>query len=337
MTWICAPMLTNPGRGAINPARSLRCTSVAVPGMATSHSSYTTATSGLLPSPDPAVISSRDGQVDPDETSPLFPTHRTHVPQSNHPVSAFLNKNTGLLLVVASQFFFSAMNISVKWLSNLDEPIPTLELIWVRMVIMFGRKIPNPFLGPKSVRGLLFCWAFGMYFSLQGLSLSDATVLTFIAPILTGFSGAIFLKEPLSLKEFFLGVSHNLFLVFQRGLSEVVTPNKRMLSVIAALLGVLGATGTFTVTRAIGKRAHPLHCLTYHSCMIVFAVIFEFIVYRTTPSALSIAGTAIIMSSAIYISLTKKSTPKSTTGPTNERPPPTQPATTPIRSHDDPI
>jgi drug/metabolite transporter (DMT)-like permease len=47
-----------------------------------------------------------------------------------------------------------------------------------------------------------------MYFSLQGLSLSDATVLTFIAPILTGFSGAIFLKEPLSLKELFSGCKY---------------------------------------------------------------------------------------------------------------------------------
>jgi drug/metabolite transporter (DMT)-like permease len=40
-----------------------------------------------------------------------------------------------------------------------------------------------------------------MYFSLHHLSLSDSTVLSFIAPILTGFSGAVFLKEPLSLKE----------------------------------------------------------------------------------------------------------------------------------------
>jgi len=219
--------------------------------------------------------------------------------------------------------------------------------------------------------------------------------LTFIAPILTGFSGAIFLKEPLSLKELFSGFCSFLGVVLiakpqslfgTSSVSEVVTPNKRMLSVIAALLGVLGATGTYTVTRAIGKRAHPLHCLTYHALVcvlastigmvifqitpvipkhalvwlltllisilgliaqtllamglqretasrsvlavytsIVFAVIFEFIVYRTTPSTLSIAGTAIIMSSAIYISLTKKSTPKSTTGSTRERPPPTQP------------
>jgi drug/metabolite transporter (DMT)-like permease len=47
-----------------------------------------------------------------------------------------------------------------------------------------------------------------MYFSLQHLSLSDATVLTFMAPILTGFSGAVFLKEPLSIGEVLAGCKH---------------------------------------------------------------------------------------------------------------------------------
>lgn len=47
-----------------------------------------------------------------------------------------------------------------------------------------------------------------MYFSLQYLSLSDAVVLKFLAPILTGFSGVIFLKESLSLKGVFAGREH---------------------------------------------------------------------------------------------------------------------------------
>ena len=47
-----------------------------------------------------------------------------------------------------------------------------------------------------------------MYFSLQYLSLSDATVLTFIAPILTGFSGAVFLNESLSFGEVLAGRTH---------------------------------------------------------------------------------------------------------------------------------
>jgi drug/metabolite transporter (DMT)-like permease len=99
-----------------------------------------------------------------------------------------------------------------------------------------------------------------MYFSLQYLPLSDATVLTFITPTLTTFSGAIFLKEVLSLKETcagckfsqaisviiavygvllvcsFFGViliarPHFLFGSPKGEPSEVVTPGQRMLSV----------------------------------------------------------------------------------------------------------
>ena len=43
-------------------------------------------------------------------------------------MSAFIDENSGLLLVAASQFFFSGMNLSVKLLNGLDEPVPTLEV-----------------------------------------------------------------------------------------------------------------------------------------------------------------------------------------------------------------
>ncbi|KAI0247427.1 hypothetical protein BJV78DRAFT_1364195 [Lactifluus subvellereus] len=352
----------------------------------------------------------------PDETSPLLRDQRTQRTKENlserwHSArlsaSTFVDRNTGLLLVAASQFFFALMGISVKWLSSLNEPVPTLELIWLRMVMtyiysvvyMYMRKIPSPLLGPKGVRTLLVLRGFtgfftlsGMYFSLQYLSLSDATALTFISPILTGFSGAVFLRETLSLKETFAGLCNFFGVILiarpsflfgspKGNQSEMVTPGQRMLSVSAALIGVLGATGTYTLLRAIGKRAHTLHSLSFFSsqcvlistiCMIafkippviptrilwlvmlllvgifgliaqtlltmglqretasrgtlgvytsiVFAVVFEFLVFHTRPSTLSIAGTAIIMSSAIYTSLTKKTVIKPASCPTLERP-----------------
>lgn len=89
------------------------------------------------------------------------------------------------------------------------------------------RRFPNPFLGPKDVRQLRglaeykttcarvnspqvhyhyrFLGISRTYFSLQYLSFSDAMVLKFIAPILTGFSAAMFLKEPPSLKQVMAG------------------------------------------------------------------------------------------------------------------------------------
>ncbi|KAN0135178.1 hypothetical protein V8E53_007069 [Lactarius tabidus] len=340
---------------------------------------------------------SGDGPPIPDETSPLLKTKDAHL----HPtgprrsaLSSFFDDNAGLLLVAASQLFASAMNLSVKVLNSLDEPVPTLELLLVRMVItyvcsvayMYWKKIPDPLLGPKGVRTLLvfrgltgFFGISGLYFSLQYLSLSDATVLTFLVPILTGFSGAVFLKEPLSLRELLAGLCSfvGVLLIarpqFLFGSPQMfsdpskVTQTQRMFSVIVALIGVVGATGAYTIIRGIGKRAHVLHFMMYFSsqCVlactlgmilfkqplviptrtswlvmlfligifgfvsqtlltmglqretagrgtlaiyssIVFAVVFEFIVFRTTPSALSIIGTLIIVSSAIYITLTKK-------------------------------
>ncbi|KAH9036484.1 drug/metabolite transporter [Lactarius pseudohatsudake] len=284
------------------------------------------------------------------------------------------------------------MGVAVKWLIGSDDPVPTLELILVRMVItyvcsvayMYWKRIPDPFLGPKGLRALLvlrgltgFFSLAGMYFSLQYLSLSDATVLTFIAPILTSFSGAAFLKEPLSFRETLSGLSSFLGVVliarpqflfgsqaFSDPSEELVTPAQRMISIAAALIGVLGATAMFTVLRAIGKRAHILQSLNFFAsqCVlgsalgmvlfkvplvvptrvlwlammfvvgilgligqalltmglqretagrsalaiyssIVFAIMFEFIFSRTTPSPLSVIGTLIIVSSAMYITV----------------------------------
>jgi hypothetical protein len=39
-----------------------------------------------------------------------------------------VDNNTGLLLVTASQAFFSLMNLSVKMLNNLDPPVSALEV-----------------------------------------------------------------------------------------------------------------------------------------------------------------------------------------------------------------
>jgi len=216
--------------------------------------------------------------------------------------------------------------------------------------------------------------------------------------VFQGFSGAVFLKEHLSIGEVLAGLcsffgvvlisrpqflfgSSQEFLDPSKGQLDV-TPANRMLSVIAALIGVLGATGTYTVLRAIGKRAHVLHSLTFFSSQsvlvstlgmilfrippvvptrilwvvmlflisvlgliaqilltmglqletagrgtlavytsVIFAVIFEFAVFHTTPSALSITGALVIISSSIYTSLTKRKTATKTVSATTERSP----------------
>ena len=69
-----------------------------------------------------------------DELSPLLKPKRTQAHRKSISErwrtsrSSFLNDNSGLLLVAASGFFFSAMGIAVKWLNSLDNPVPTLEV-----------------------------------------------------------------------------------------------------------------------------------------------------------------------------------------------------------------
>ncbi|TFK51573.1 hypothetical protein OE88DRAFT_1659679 [Heliocybe sulcata] len=322
----------------------------------------------------------------------------------------FVENNSGLLLIASAQLFFALMNVAVKVLNSLDEPVPTLELVFIRMFItyvccisyMLVMGVPDPWLGPKGVRLLLvtrgfsgFFGLFGVYFSLNYLSLSDTTVLTFLGPLTTAAAAALILKEKFTLREGVAGAFSLIGVVliarprFLFGAAPQVpdhghvvegghgdpsqrgTPADRLLAVGLSLLGVLGGTGAALSIRKIGMRAHAVHSLTSFSAycvvasgiamlwqrphlvfphrpewvlmllfigvvgfvaqtmvtlgiqretisrgmmgnyvQIIFATAFERIFFHTTPSPLSILGTLIIVSSAIYVALTKENTNK---------------------------
>ncbi|TFK38438.1 hypothetical protein BDQ12DRAFT_683666 [Crucibulum laeve] len=225
-----------------------------------------------------------------------------------------ISNNTGMLLMTLAQVFGASMNLCVKKLNGIDPPVSPLEIILVRMMLtyivattyMVVMKIPDPYLGPKGVRLLLafrgfsgFFGLFGMYFSLQYLSLSDSVVLTFLAPICTGIAGAFFLGEIFTVKQACAGLfslagvvliarppflfgeaAHIPHIPIADGLHSPIenvekgTPAERLLAVGVALIGVLGATGTFVSVAAIGKRANPLHTMVSFSgqCIIVSSI-----------------------------------------------------------------
>jgi drug/metabolite transporter (DMT)-like permease len=195
---------------------------------------------------------------------------------------SFFYRNVGLFLIAGAQFFFSTMNLCAKLLTSGDPPIHPLEIIFMRMSItwlgalsyLHYNKVPDYLIGPKEVRLLLvvrgvfgFFGLFGIYYSLQYLDLSDAAVLTFLAPILTGYFARIFLKELFLRTELFAGLI-SLFGVIMIarpqslfGTSEIpgqATGLQRLAAVGVALLGVIGAAGAYISIRAIGNRAHPL-------------------------------------------------------------------------------
>jgi drug/metabolite transporter (DMT)-like permease len=216
----------------------------------------------------------------PEDMSPEIPSED---PQPKGRIASFFNQNVGLLFIASAQLFFSTMNLCAKLLTMGNPPIHPLEIIFVRMLVtwlgalayLHYRKVPDYLLGPKGIRILLivrgvvgFFGLFGIYYSLQYLDLSDATVLTFLAPILTGYFGRIFLKEPFLRTELYAGVLSLVGVVliarpqtlFGGGASKTVdaTGLQRLSAVGVALLGVLGAASAYTTIRAIGHRAHPL-------------------------------------------------------------------------------
>ena len=71
---------------------------------------------------------------------------------------------------------------------------------------------------------------FGLYYSLQFLSLSDATVLQFLSPIFTAIGGSIFLNEAFSMREAFAGCEQPTVAVLFHG-----SP----FSQVASLVGVM--------------------------------------------------------------------------------------------------
>ena len=119
-------------------------------------------------------------------------------------VRSFWIRNKGMLLVLASMFFGSGMNIGTRLLETPGPhgaPMHPYQILFVRQSItatcctvygMWSGKIPDFPFGPPKIRWLLvarglcgFFGVFGFYFSLIYLPLAEATVLTFLGPILT--------------------------------------------------------------------------------------------------------------------------------------------------------
>lgn len=137
-----------------------------------------------------------------------------------------------------------------------------------------------------------------MYYSLEYLPLSDATVITFLAPIVACWACSVLIHEPFTRSEQIAGVVSLLGVIMiarptsflpsasttstggngspdgmattnstkahpdSQGLDNV-TPSQRLGAVGVALVGVLGAACAYTTIRWIGQRAHPLISVNY--------------------------------------------------------------------------
>lgn len=162
---------------------------------------------------------------------------------------------------------------------------------------MYTTHTPSRPFGPKPLRSLLilralggFFGVYGIYQSVRWLALSDAMVLTFLAPIFTSYACSLFIPgEKFGLRQqlaaiislcgvVFIAQPTFLFPRLDAPASDPdnVTPHQRMIAVCFGLLGALGATTAYSVIRVIGPRAHPLISVNYFSsaCALISGAAF---------------------------------------------------------------
>ncbi|KAI9002326.1 hypothetical protein BC832DRAFT_115137 [Gaertneriomyces semiglobifer] len=123
----------------------------------------------------------------------------------------FVDTNLGLIYMVFASLSFCCMSVSVKAMSLSAEKLPTMEIIFVRSLLvyvmvtscMFKWGYENIAFGPKEVRGLMvlrglvgFAGLTCGWYALSVLTLADATVLSFLSPIFTAILARFILKEP---------------------------------------------------------------------------------------------------------------------------------------------
>ncbi|KAL8942953.1 MAG: hypothetical protein Q9216_001368 [Gyalolechia sp. 2 TL-2023] len=172
--------------------------------------------------------------------------------------------NKGLLLVLVAQLFGALMNVTTRLLETSAEPLNTF----------------------------------------QYLPLADATVITFLAPIVACWACSVFIHEPFTRAEQVAGLVSLFGVVLiarptsffphkagpsavGNGADDVLpavnvttsarsegeddeTSAHRLIAVGVALIGVLGAASAYTTIRWIGQRAHPLISVNYFAAWVTF-------------------------------------------------------------------
>ncbi|GAM82942.1 hypothetical protein ANO11243_009280 [Dothideomycetidae sp. 11243] len=233
----------------------------------------------------------------------------------------FWVRNLGLFYMLLAQVFGTAMNVTTRFLEvqgNKGKGMDPFQVLFARMGItvvlatayMTYKKTPYFPFGMPEVRWLLvargmggFFGVFGMYYSLQYLPISDATVLTYLARGLTCWACSFLINEPFSRIEkigTFISLGGVIFIARPTSLIsfgstdsqathpgagnsthtgdasdfDSITPHERIKAVGVAMIGVLGAVAAYTTIRWIGKRAHPLISVNYFAtwCTLVSLV-----------------------------------------------------------------
>jgi drug/metabolite transporter (DMT)-like permease len=126
------------------------------------------------------------------------------------------------------------------------------------------------------------------------LPLAEATIFRFLVPIVTAWACSILLGTIFSWKELCAGILALIGVVVIAHPAAIfggnadstnvghtvdeVTPTQRLIAIAISVLGVLGASGAYTMIRVIGDRAHALISVNYFAIVSTFGSAFILLV-----------------------------------------------------------
>ncbi|ROV92308.1 hypothetical protein VSDG_07280 [Cytospora chrysosperma] len=185
-----------------------------------------------------------------------------------------------IIFMLGAQVFSASMNILFVRMS-----VTTLGITaW-----LWKQNKPSNILGKRENRKLLllrafggFLGVFGLYYSLRYLNLSEATVITFMMPLVASFGGYLLLGSLISWLEILLSVV-SLFGVLlvaspdaifsatvdapATGGPDAVNLVSRIWALCVGLLGVCGSAAAFLCMSVIGKTENPLTVVNYFAAL----------------------------------------------------------------------
>ncbi|OJJ74051.1 hypothetical protein ASPBRDRAFT_194939 [Aspergillus brasiliensis CBS 101740] len=230
----------------------------------------------------------------------------------------------GMILVMFSQFFGASMNVMTQFLEikgRDGKGFHPFQILFARMSItvlvsylyMWYARVPHP-LGTRETFTLLmlragggFFGVYGLYYSVQYLPLSEATVVTFLAPILSCYACSLLIpNETFTRKQQLAGLVSLAGVVliarpfpFMRSGADsepdqgdkpgATDSYHHVLAIVVALIGVLGASCAYTTIRMIGQRCHPLVSVTYFSSFTTVVATLAMLLVPSIP--LELPGT----------------------------------------------
>ncbi|KAH7085206.1 hypothetical protein BKA63DRAFT_13321 [Paraphoma chrysanthemicola] len=210
------------------------------------------------------------------------------------------DNNKGACLILLAELAGASMDAMARYLQQGDTKFHPFQVIVARMGItfilsslyMWWTKVPDFPFGARGVRkwfviraafgfGGLYC----LYYSVHYLPLAEATVFRFLVPIVTAWACSVFLGQTFTHKELMAGlvalfgiiiIAHPPWLFGDvkdelhpkkpSGIDKV-SPAQRFIAIVVSVLGVVGASGAYTVIRVIGNRAHALMSVNYFALL----------------------------------------------------------------------